>query len=100
MESDYFEALELGDKVSRPILEQVINPYTVKWNQFFGTGWNIDCNTSLPVDQIRALTDKLTQLPPGFELQPRVAKIQENRKKMAAGSLPLDWGYCGFFCTS
>lgn len=93
MESDYLKALELGDKVSRPILEQVINPYTVKWSQFFGTGWNIDCNTSLPVDQIRALTDKLTQLPPGFELQPRVAKIQENRKKMAAGALPIDWGY-------
>ena len=93
MEDDYLYALEQGDKVSHPVLEQVNNPYTVHWNQFFGTGWSAPCNTSLPLDQIRELSDKLAKLPPGFELHPRVEKIQENRRKMAAGALPIDWGY-------
>ncbi len=93
MERDYLAALEQGEKVSTTVLEQVVNPYTVKWSQFFGSGWNVPCNTRLPLDQIRALTDTMTALPPGFELHSRVAKIQESRKKMAAGALPIDWGY-------
>lgn len=93
MGNDYILALEQGEKVTHPILEQVVNPYTVKWSQFFGTGWNTPCNTTLPLDQLRALTENLTQPPPEFELHSRVAKIQESRKKMAAGALPIDWGY-------
>ncbi|MGH8547058.1 MAG: 2-oxoglutarate dehydrogenase E1 component, partial [Methylococcales bacterium] len=93
MGEDYILALEQGEKVGYPILEQVVNSYTVKWNQFFGSSWSTACNTTLPLDQLRALTDKLTQQPPGFELHPRVAKIQESRKKMAAGALPIDWGF-------
>lgn len=90
---DYIGALEHGEKVGYPILEQVVNPYTVKWNQFFGSSWTTSCNTTLPLDQLRALTDKLIRQPPGFELHPRVAKIQESRKKMAAGAMPIDWGF-------
>jgi 2-oxoglutarate dehydrogenase E1 component len=32
-------------------------------------------------------------LPPEFELHPRVSKIMDNRRKMAAGATPLDWGF-------
>ncbi|MGR9107403.1 MAG: 2-oxoglutarate dehydrogenase E1 component [Gammaproteobacteria bacterium] len=93
MSEDYILALEQGEKVGYPVLEQVVNPYTVKWNQFFGTNWTTNCNTTLPLDQLRALTDKLTRQPAGFELHPRVAKIQESRQKMAAGALAIDWGF-------
>lgn len=93
MADDYILALEQREKVSYPVLEHVVNPYSVKWNQFFGNGWNTPCNTTLPLDQLRALTDKLTRQPAGFELHPRVAKIQENRSKMAAGALAIDWGF-------
>ncbi len=93
MGEDYILALEQGEKVGYPVLEQVVNSYTVKWNQFFGSNWSTPCNTTLPLDQLRALTDKLTRQPPGFELHPRVEKIQETRIKMAAGALPIDWGF-------
>jgi 2-oxoglutarate dehydrogenase E1 component len=93
MGDDYIRGLEHGEKLSYPILVQVINSYTVKWNQFFGTNWTTPCNTTLPLDQLRALSEKLIQPPPEFELHPRVAKIQESRKKMAAGALPIDWGF-------
>jgi 2-oxoglutarate dehydrogenase E1 component len=32
-------------------------------------------------------------LPTGFELHPRVARVMEDRRKMAAGALPVDWGF-------
>ncbi|MCI0668065.1 MAG: thiamine pyrophosphate-dependent enzyme, partial [Methylococcaceae bacterium] len=50
---DYILALEQGEKVGYPILEQVVNPYSVKWNQYFGSSWTTSCNTTLPLDQLR-----------------------------------------------
>ena len=35
----------------------------------------------------------MQQLPKGFELQGRVEKILDDRHRMTAGALPLDWGY-------
>jgi 2-oxoglutarate dehydrogenase E1 component len=32
-------------------------------------------------------------MPLDFTLHPRVAKIYEDRAKMAAGQLPMDWGF-------
>jgi 2-oxoglutarate dehydrogenase E1 component len=36
---------------------------------------------------------RLQLLPDGFELHPRVQKIMDDRRKMAAGALALDWGF-------
>jgi len=35
----------------------------------------------------------LDSLPEDFELHPRVAKIVEDRRMMAAGAMPADWGF-------
>jgi 2-oxoglutarate dehydrogenase E1 component len=35
----------------------------------------------------------MLRIPTGFELHPRVAKVMDNRRKMAAGGMPLDWGF-------
>ena len=35
----------------------------------------------------------LEQVPEGFELLGNVTKIMDNRRKMAAGALPIDWGF-------
>jgi 2-oxoglutarate dehydrogenase E1 component len=44
------------------------------------------------LETLRALSERLQQLPAGFELHPRVAKIMDDRRKMAAGALAVDWG--------
>jgi 2-oxoglutarate dehydrogenase E1 component len=93
MEANYRDALEKGVIVSRPILTDSVNPYTVKWDSFLGTDWNTPCNTSIPLEKIRELADRILELPPEFELQPRVQKIYESRVKMTAGAQLLDWGY-------
>ncbi len=35
----------------------------------------------------------LQVLPKGFELNPRVARIMDDRRKMAAGAIAVDWGF-------
>jgi len=93
MEQDYQQRLEAGQIVSRPV---VVNPdysYSNQWNQFLNKHWNQVCDTAVPLERIRFCNDRMQRMPSHFELHPRVAKVMENRRKMAAGAMPLDWGF-------
>jgi 2-oxoglutarate dehydrogenase E1 component len=90
---DYYKLLEAGEIVSRPVLGNQSYSYSTQWNQFIGKKWDNPCITAVSLDQIRFCNDRMQRLPTGFELHPRVAKVMDNRRKMAAGALPLDWGF-------
>ena len=93
MEQDYQKLLEAGQVVSRPVVENSTYSYTNQWNQYHNKSWDTVCNTAISMDQLRFCNDRMQRLPAGFELHPRVAKVMDNRRKMAAGALPLDWGF-------
>jgi 2-oxoglutarate dehydrogenase E1 component len=93
MEDDYLKLLESGQVVSRPISSNANYSYTNQWNNFLNMGWETPCKTAISMEHLRFCNDRMQRLPSGFELHPRVAKVMENRSKMAAGSLPLDWGF-------
>ncbi|MDT8406969.1 MAG: 2-oxoglutarate dehydrogenase E1 component [Methylococcales bacterium] len=93
LEADYIKKLEAGQVVSRPLLDEKVYSYSALWTPFINQKWTVACKTALSLEQIRNLSEKLQQLPPSFELHPRVAKIMESRRKMAAGAQELDWGY-------
>ncbi|MDD5460605.1 MAG: 2-oxoglutarate dehydrogenase E1 component [Methylococcales bacterium] len=93
MELDYQNLLEAGQIVSRPVLESSSYSYTNQWSQFLNKSWDYECNTAISLDQLRFCNDRMQRLPAGFELHPRVAKVMDNRRKMAAGAMPLDWGF-------
>ncbi len=48
--------------------------------------------TGVPVAELKALGDRLTQLPAGFKLHSRVEKVIADRRQMTQGKLSLDWG--------
>lgn len=93
MEQDYQKLLESGQVVSRPVLENAGYSYTNQWNQFLNKTWDTPCDTAVSMDHLRFCNDRMQRLPAGFELHPRVAKVMDNRRKMAAGAMPLDWGF-------
>ena len=93
MEQDYQNLLEAGQVVSRPVLSGDYYPYSKQWNQFLNQNWDTPCTTAITMEHLRFCNDKMQHLPVGFELHPRVAKVMENRRKMAAGAMPLDWGF-------
>ena len=49
--------------------------------------------TGVPLPRLRMLAEHLIQLPADFTVHPRVAKILEDRRRMAAGEIPIDWGF-------
>ncbi len=93
LEQNYQQLLEAGEVVSRPVLADGPYPYTNQWNEFLNADWKSACNTSVSMDRLRFCNDRMQRLPAGFEMHPRVAKVMENRRKMAAGAMPLDWGF-------
>ncbi|MBK1735369.1 2-oxoglutarate dehydrogenase E1 component [Halorhodospira abdelmalekii] len=93
MAAAYREALENREVVAANLLTGVRNDFAADWHRFFDGDWRTPTVTAVAHDRLRDLQGILDTLPEGFELNPRVAAICESRRKMAAGALPLDWGF-------
>ena len=53
-----------------------------------------EAGTALPTERLSALLAKASEVPGGFTPHPKIAKLLEGRREMAAGKAPLDWA-CG-----
>jgi len=93
MEKDYQQLLDEGNPVSRPILDSSGYSFSGQWDKYINQQWDIPCDTRISLEMLRLCNEKLQHLPLEFELHPRVAKVLENRAKMSAGALPIDWGF-------
>jgi 2-oxoglutarate dehydrogenase E1 component len=93
MQTRYRADLDAGRQVSRPTLPPVKGPYSIDWSAFKQEDWTAPVDTAVPLATIRELSERLLKVPEGLEMHPRVAKIMDDRRKMAAGALPLDWGF-------
>ncbi|GFO72334.1 2-oxoglutarate dehydrogenase E1 component [Bathymodiolus japonicus methanotrophic gill symbiont] len=92
IEQSYQDLLNAGKTVSRPINDSNYS-YSKLWDKYVGQQWDSACDTRVALERIRFCNNQSHRLPPGFELHPRVVKIMDNRRKMAAGAMPLDWGF-------
>ncbi len=88
----YRDSLDDGHIVVEDFLVNNKNEYAVDWTPYIKTTWDIEAVTGVGIDQLRGLANRLQQVPEGFVLHPRVAKIMADRRKMMEGNLPLDWG--------
>ena len=66
---------------------------TVDWTPYLDSDWRTGADTAMPVDDIKALSERLTTLPDDFELHKQVSRLIDQRRKMADGDAPLDWGF-------
>jgi len=93
LEANYRSSLEKGEIVSRPMLEDKVNPFVAKWDAFLSAKWDDVCDTTVPAKEFHNVSELMLTLPPEFALQPRVEKVLESRNKMSVGAQPIDWGY-------
>jgi 2-oxoglutarate dehydrogenase E1 component len=63
------------------------------WEGYHGGHENFedDVETGVEADALRGLLRKLTDLPDGFHLHPKLKRAWETRRKMANGEKPIDW---------
>ncbi|MDX1609416.1 MAG: 2-oxoglutarate dehydrogenase E1 component [Halofilum sp. (in: g-proteobacteria)] len=95
MVQEYREHMDAGDTVTPNIIadKNFVNEFTVDWSPYIGARWDDPVDTTVSKERLKQLWERLEQLPEAFELHKRVAKIMDDRRKMTAGALGLDWGY-------
>ncbi len=86
------QALEGGFHTNKTILSNFKPPFAVDWSKYNKAKWNEKDDTQLPLADLQALAERLTAIPPGFKLHPRVEKIIADRRLMGQGKMPVDWG--------
>jgi 2-oxoglutarate dehydrogenase E1 component len=92
MFEQYRAGLDEGRPQARASLGMIGNKYTVDWSAYSQVDWTERVTTGVELPRLHSLGERITMIPAGFTLHPRVAQLMANRRKMIEGELPLDWG--------
>lgn len=90
---EYRNALDNGLHVVKSLVKEPNKELFVDWRPYLGHAWTARHDTSFDLKTLQELSAKLLEIPEGFVVQRQVAKIYEDRQKMQAGGLPINWGY-------
>jgi 2-oxoglutarate dehydrogenase E1 component len=90
---DYRTALDEGRNINEAALGMIGNQYTVDWSRYNQASLTDSANTGLPEAELGRLTSLITTVPAAHKLHPRVQRIMEERRRMAAGEVGCDWGF-------
>lgn len=88
----YRDALDKGECVVKRLVKTPNKELFVDWTPYIGHKWTASHDTRVALGTLEELGKKMGQLPEGFILQRQVGKIVNDRLKMAAGALPVNWG--------
>ena len=91
--NDYRDALENGQHVANALVLEPNEALFVDWTPYLGHTWTAEYDTSCDLDTIKRIGTQLAEVPEGFTLQRQVNKLYDDRKKMAAGAMPVNWGF-------
>ncbi|MEO6678180.1 MAG: 2-oxoglutarate dehydrogenase E1 component, partial [Pseudomonas sp.] len=90
---EYRNALDNGLHVVKSLVKEPNKELFVDWRPYLGHAWTARHDTTFDLKTLQELSAKLLEIPDGFVVQRQVAKIYEDRQKMQAGGLPINWGY-------
>ena len=90
---EYRTALDNGLHVVKSLVKEPNKELFVDWRPYLGHAWTARHDTSFDLKTLQDLSNKLLQTPDGFVVQRQVSKILEDRQKMGAGALAINWGY-------
>ena len=89
---NYRSALDNGEHVVKALVKQPNKELFVDWTPYLGHEWTARHDTRVDMATLQQLGQELCDIPEGFVTQRQVGKIVEDRRKMAAGAKPINWG--------
>lgn len=92
MAQAYRECLDEGRSPNDACLGMIGNQFTTDWSRFSGNLGDV-VDTNLPRAELTRLSEIVTRVPEDFKLHPRVQRVLDDRRRMAAGELEFDWGF-------
>lgn len=93
LEEEYRSALDNGHHVVQSLVKEPNKEMFVDWSPYLGHEWTADADTSFDLKKLQDLAVSLLDVPDGFAVQRQVGKILDDRRKMAAGALAINWGF-------
>jgi 2-oxoglutarate dehydrogenase E1 component len=91
------DAYKLSLDSGLPVVAELTGPesqeYANGWRPYLDGSLDEAVNTGVDAQALQSLSGALHVLPADLKLHPRVAKVYEDRLKMAAGELRMDWGF-------
>ena len=90
--SAYRDSLERGEPLVSSLVSEPNTSLFVNWTPYLNHPFDLEADTGVDLAELQALAHDINQAPENFALQRQVGKILEDRRKMAAGAMPLNWG--------
>jgi len=90
--SAYRDSLERGEPLVSSLVSEPNTSLFVNWTPYLNHPFDLEADTGVDLAELQALAHDTNQAPENFALQRQVGKILEDRRKMAAGAMPLNWG--------
>ncbi len=90
MMNNYRDALDQGECVVPEWRE--MDMAAVDWLQYLNYDWTAPYENRFPQDRFLTLAKRVAEYPENVKAHSRVEKIYNDRKEMAAGNKPFDWG--------
>jgi 2-oxoglutarate dehydrogenase E1 component len=87
------ESLDRGEPLVSSLVSEPNKTLFVDWSPYIGHVWTDEADTTVEIHKLQALGHDLNVAPENFPLQRTVTKILEDRRKMAAGASPINWGF-------
>ncbi|AIA70316.1 2-oxoglutarate dehydrogenase E1 component [Pectobacterium atrosepticum SCRI1043] len=84
------DALDAGECVVDEWREMDMQSFT--WTPYLNHEWDEPYPHSTEMKRLQELAKRISEVPEGIEIHPRVAKVYSDRAEMAAGNKPFDWG--------
>ncbi len=88
----YRDSLDRGQPLVSSLVSEPNKSMFVDWTPYLGHEWTLECDTGMEMQELQTLAHDTNVSPDGFPLQRQVTKILEDRRKMAAGAMSLNWG--------
>jgi len=92
MVKDYRLLMEDGKRTIEPVLTDHKSKFAADWVPFVGAKWTDQADTAVPLAELTRIGERITTVPEGFTVHPLVSRLLNDRRAMARGEMPVDWG--------
>ncbi|TAL64388.1 MAG: 2-oxoglutarate dehydrogenase E1 component [Legionella sp.] len=91
--NSYRDGLDQGKTILNVVHEDYEGRYSIDWTPYINGKWTDKVSTTITKAEMLKLAKQLSELPKGFKLHPVVKKLLEDREKMVANEIPMNWGF-------
>jgi 2-oxoglutarate dehydrogenase E1 component len=88
----YRDSLDRGEPLVSALVSEPDKSSFVDWSPYLGHSWSLQADTRIDMQLLQSLAADTNTTPDGFPIQRQVNKILEDRRKMGAGGLAVNWG--------